>query len=430
MNFRPWTAAICFTAAFTTIAQVGFAQQTTIASLEQRDTDWPWWRGQNRDGVASENQKPPLRWSSDENVIWRAEIPGRGHGSVTVLGDQLFLATADQDRQLQLVLSLDRATGKRRWQSIVHEGGFEVKGTKKPNEKASLASSTVATDGERLYINFMNDNAVWTTCLDLNGDRIWQRKITDYVVHQGYGSSPAIYGNLVIVSADNKGGGAIVGLDRKSGEVQWHRARPAKPNYASPVIVHAAGRDQLILTGCDLVTSLDPLTGEELWEIEGSTTECVTTTVSDGKHIFTSGGFPKNHMSAVAADGSGEIVWENNTRAYVPSMIQRDGYLYLVLDAGIATCYRCDDGEEMWKARLGGTFSSSPVIVGDLIYATSEEGETHIFRADPEKFESVGQNKLGESVFATPTICGSRIYARVAEIENGKRQEYVYCLGE
>ena len=167
-----------------------------------------------------------------------------------------------------------------------------------------------------------------------------------------------------------------------------------------------------------------------LWEIDGATTECVTTAVTDGTRVFTSGGFPKNHISAVAADGSGRVVWENNTRAYVPSMLQRNGFLFATLDAGIASCFRCDTGEATWKERLGGTFSSSPVMVGKRIYATNEEGVTHIFKANPEKFELVSQNKLGESVFATPAICGSRIYMRVANEKKGSRQEYLYCIGE
>ncbi len=430
MKICPLISLVCFAAVGMTTIPVGVAKETAPPMIAKSDTDWPWWRGYNRDGIASANQTPPLRWSRDENILWSTKIAGRGHGSVTVLGDRVFVATADHDRGVQLVLALDRASGKPIWQSVVHEGGLETKSEREPNKKASLASSTIATDGDRLYINFLNDDAVWTTALDLNGDRVWQRKVTDYVVHQGYGSSPTIYRNLVIVSADNKGGGAVTAFARETGDVIWHRERPKKPNYSSPVILHAAGRDQLILTGCDLVTSLDPLTGEEFWEIEGATTECVTTAATDGKHIFTSGGYPKNHISAVVADGSGEVAWENNTRAYVPSMLQRNGYLFLVLDGGVATCLRCDSGEQMWKSRLGGTFSSSPVAVGDLIYATSEEGETHIFEANTSEFVSVGMNKLGESVFATPTICGSRIYARFARLENGVRQEYLASIGE
>ena len=226
------------------------------------DTDWPWWRGKHRDGIASPEQDPPTSWSESENVLWRTAVPGRGHGSPTVLGDQVFLATADHKRQVQLVLCFGRDSGKLRWESVVHRGGFANKSTRKENEKASLASSTLATDSERVFINFLNDNAVWTTALDLDGKVLWQQKISDYIVHQGYGSSPTVYGDLVIVSADNKGGGAVAGLDRNTGRIVWRRDRPEKPNYASPVILNAAGRDQLIFTGCDLVTSLDPLSGE------------------------------------------------------------------------------------------------------------------------------------------------------------------------
>jgi len=416
-------------ASLVTAAMVGSAPaQTPAGNRSSSDADWPWWRGSHRDGSAASSQKPPTSWSEQDNIRWRAAIPGRGHGSPTVFADQVFLATADPKRKVQVVLCFDRDSGKQKWEAIVHEGGFANKSERKVNEKASLASSTVATDSERLFINFLNDNAVWTSALDLDGNLLWQQKISDYIVHQGYGSSPTVYQHLVIVSADNKAGGAIAGLDRKTGDILWRRERPAKPNYASPVIITAAGRDQLIFTGCDLVTSLHPLTGELLWEIEGATTECVTTAVTDGTNVFTSGGYPKNHIAAVAADGSGKLIWENNTRAYVPSLLQRDGFLYVTLDAGIASCFRCDTGKELWKSRLGGTFSSSPVMVGDRIYATNEEGVTHIFKANPKKFEKVAENKLGQSVFATPAICGDRIYMRVAHNENDQRQEYLYCI--
>ena len=417
---------LCFCSA--TIA----SEPSTVSALKVEADDWPWWRGPQRNGIANPNQNPPLTWSNTENILWKTAIPGRGHGSATVMGDQVFLAAADPDSQQQLVQCFDRQSGSRLWSTIVHEGGFPDPKIKRAtgNKKASFASSTVACDGELLFINFLNDGAVYTTALDRNGNQIWQTKVSDYVIHQGYGSSPAIYQNLVIVSADNKGegGGAVAGLERATGKVVWKRARPAVPNYASPAILNVAGKDQLLFTGCDLVTSLHPLTGKELWEIEGATTECVTTTVTDGTHIFTSGGYPKNHIAAVVADGSGKIAWENNTRTYVPSMLVSNGHLYAVLDAGIATCWKSDTGEEIWKGRLSGTFSSSPVLVGNRIYVANEDGTTFIFRASPDEFEELGRNKLGDSVFATPTICGGKIYWRVAHWEDGKRQEYLYCL--
>lgn len=408
--------------------------QVTLCADDEKDasgievsaTDWPWWRGPQHNGIAAADQSPPLQWSENDNVLWKAEVPGRGHGSPIVVGDQVFLATADPASQTQSVLCFDRQSGEELWQTVVHRGGLPAKG----NKKSSLASSTLACDGERLFANFLNRNAVYTTALSLDGKQIWQRKITPHVVHQGYGSSPAVYGPLVIVSADNKGGGAIAGLDRATGRVVWQHKRPAQPNYTSPIILPVAGREQLLFTGCDLVSSFDPLTGEKLWEIDGATTECVTSTVTDGQLVFTSGGYPRNHMSAVRADGSGEIVWENTTRVYVPSMLARDGYLYAVTDSGIAMCWEAASGKEIWKGRLGGAFTSSPVMVREQIYATDESGRTAIFLASPDGFELVAENQLGDEVMATPVICDSRIYIRVAELNGDQRQEALYCLGE
>ena len=400
----------------------------TVSPVHVAATDWPWWRGPNHNGIAAADQSPPTTWSESENVAWSTAVPGRGHGAAIVVGDQVVLATADKERDLESVLCFDRATGKQLWESIVHRGNLPVK----MNEKASLASSTLACDGDRFFINFLNDGAAWTTALDRNGKQLWQTRITDYVIHQGYGSSPFIYKDLVIVSADNKGqgGGAVAGLNRATGEIVWKHARPQKRNYPSPVVLHVDGQDQLILTGCDLITSLNPQTGETLWEVEGATTECVTTTVTDGTHIYTSGGYPRNHISAVVADGSGKVAWENPTRVYVPSMLCKDKHLFAVLDAGIAMCMRSDTGEEVWKGRLAGTFSASPVMVGDLIYATNEEGQTFVFMASNEKFQQVSRNKLGDNVFATPTICGGRIYMRAAKIIDGQRKEFLYCIAE
>lgn len=389
--------------------------------------DWPWWRGPQRNGIANPDQQPPLEWDEHKNVIWKTAVPGRSHGAVTVVGDQVFVAAADEQADIQSVICLDRQSGRSRWQTDVHRGGIEREG----NKKASQASTTVACDGERLFVNFLSNKAVYTTALSRDGKQLWQTKITDYVVHQGYGSSPAIYGPLVIVSADNKGqpGGAVAGLDRVTGRIVWKHSRPSMPNYASPIILPVAGRDQMLLTGCELVTSYDPLSGDKLWEIEGATTECVTSTIADGQLIFTSGGYPKNHVAAVRADGSGEVVWENLVRVYVPSMLARGGYLYAVADAGVAICFEAASGKELWKGRLGGTFSSSPVMVGDKIFVTNESGTTYIYKAQPESFELIGKNELGSQVFATPTICGSRIYMRVAEEQDGRRQEMIYCLG-
>lgn len=388
--------------------------------------DWPWWRGPTRDGVADPKQKPPLTWSDTENVLWKVQVPGRGHGSPIVVGDQVFLATAENDRDTQSVLCFDRKTGEKRWQTDVHKGGLNKGG----NEKSSLASSTPACDGKRVFINFMNAGGIHTTALDREGKKLWQTKVADYTLHQGFGSSPGLYKNLVLVSADTKGGtGAIAGLNRETGDVVWKRARPKWPNYASPIVYNLAGKDQLLLQGCKLVTSLNPATGDELWEIEGSTEECVTSTVAVGDIFLVSGGYPKNHVAAIKADGSGKVVWEKKQGVYVPSMLAHDGHFYAVFDGGQAVCWKADTGAELWKGRVEGRFSASLVLMGDTILATNEAGRSFLFKATPEKFVAVGENQLGNSALASPAVCGGRIYMRVAEQMGKMRQEWLVCLG-
>lgn len=393
--------------------------------LDVAATDWPWWRGPNRNGIAYADQDPPLAWDATNNVLWKARIAGRGHGSPIVCGSQVLLASADQGDGSQFLMCFDRANGELIWKKNVHENGLPAK----LNKKASNASSTPAWDGESYYVTFMSHGGVYATSLDADGNQRWQTRITDYVIHQGYGASPFLYQGLVIVGADNKKAGALAALDRTSGDIVWKRTRPNKPNYPSPIVLRVAGQDQLLLTGTDLVTSLSPLDGKVMWEIDGSTTECVTSTVTDGEHIFTSGGYPDNHMSAVRADGSGEVVWRNRNRVYVPSMLVHDGNLYGVLDAGVAACWDSSTGEEMWKQRLGGTFSASPVLVNDRIYVTNEEGETFVYAARSDIYQQLAKNKLGDNVLSTPAICGGCIYARVALDQDGQRQEMLYCIG-
>lgn len=419
--FRRFLLTVCLLVSLSTLA-------TSQEPVNVAATDWPWWRGPNRNGIADPNQKPPLKWSETENVLWKVAVPGRGHGSAIVVGDQVFLATAEAgegDKATQSVICYDRVTGKEVWRAVVHKGGMDQKG----NAKASMASPTPACDGTRVFINFLNGSAIFATALDrATGKQMWQVKVTDYVLHQGFASSPTVYRDLVLVTADNKGGkGRVAALERATGKEVWGDTRPKYPNYASPIVQNVGGRDQLLVSGCKLVTSYDPLTGKKLWEIPGSTEETVTSTGTDGKHIYTSGGFPRSHVAAIVADGSGKVAWENTTKVYVPSMLVNEGHLYAVLDAGMAVCWKADTGEEKWKGRLGGGFSASPVLVGQNLFASNESGKTYVFKATPDKFDLVGENQLGDEAMATPTFCGGRIYLRVATTKGG-RQEWLYCV--
>ncbi len=194
------------------------------------------------------------------------------------------------------------------------------------------------------------------------------------------------------------------------------------------MVFKVAGRDQLLLSGCNLVTSLEPETGETIWEVPGSTTECVVTMVTDGERVFTSGGYPKNHTVAVMGDGSGEVAWRNSTRVYVPSMIIYQKHAFAVADAGFAVCWDSTTGKQIWKERLGGDFFSSPVLADGHIYATNIRGTTYVFKADPDNFAIVAKNQLGNEVYSSPVICQDRIFLRVAHTDED-RQEFLYSIG-
>jgi len=225
---RPARLEIVRSFCTTIVVAVAAALLPLLAFCQQVDdrisvnaADWPWWRGPQRNGVANPDQDPPTEWSASQSIAWKSAIPGRGHSSPTVVDRRVYLATADEQQGTQSVLCYDRETGKQLWQTEVHRGGLMRK-----NEKSTAASGTVACDGESVFISFANNGAVDVTAISLEGKQRWQTKIGDYVIHQGYGASPAIYRSFVIASADSHAGGVIAALDRKTGTIVWKRDRP------------------------------------------------------------------------------------------------------------------------------------------------------------------------------------------------------------
>ena len=395
-------------------------------TLSGAGENWPGWRGPNNDGkVPDEN--PPLKWDQSTAVLWKSEVPGRGHSSPTIYGERVYLATANDENKSQTVLAYDSKSGKQIWQKTLFSG-FEK--DKRLHKRNTLATCSIACDGERVLALFMNDAAVHLTALSLEGEVLWQKEVGDFKSHWGYSASPILYKDLILVAADHINGGFVTALDRKSGKVIWKQDRPKSPNYPSPVVCTVAGKDQIIIAGCKMLAAYDPASGKPLWSVADATTEeCVGSVVVDGGLAFASGGYPKKETVAVKADGSGEVVWRNEVQVYVPSMLAHEGYLYAVTDKGEAHCFEAATGKEMWKERLGGVFNSSPVLAGEHIFISSQEGVTFVIKPDPKKLDVVSKNKLGSDVFATPSFAGDRIYLRVSEKQDGKRQEFLYCIG-
>lgn len=408
------------------------AEVTTSASslpeapaITVAEDDWPWWRGFDRNGHAPPQAAPPVSWSESENLLWRVEIPGRGQGSPTVVGDRIYLATADEQNQFQKLLAFDRDSGDLMWETTIHQGGFSPTG----HSNSSQANGTVACDGERIFIAFLNADNVFATALDLNGDILWQTPLGEYRPKFGYAPSPLIHESLLICAGDNSGGGFLAAVHRETGDIVWRRQRPNESTFSSPVVAHVAGRDQILISGADLVVAYDPDNGDELWACPGTTKSTCGTIVWDDQRVFASGGHPESQTICIDA-GTGAEVWSNGEKCYEQSMLLHDGHLYAAVQGGVAYCWEAETGAEVWRGRLRGKFSASPVLTPEgNIYATNEAGETFVFRADPSAFTLVGESQLGDEAFATPTICGGRIYLRVADNSGGARQEYLYCIG-
>ena len=411
--------------------QVASAQDRGIGDFPKlsAERDWPWWRGPSRNGMAVGTEPVLTKWSNTENVLWKTPVPGRGHSSPIIVGDRVFLTTADEAKQVHSVLAFDRQTGKSLWKTDVSKGGFPAKNHAKNTE----ASPTLACDGERLFATFYHRDTVQATALDLDGKRVWQETVGPFrprTYEYGYAPSPTLYRETVIVAAEFDGESAITALDRKTGQQVWKTPRKSSISFSTPVVAHVAGKDQLLISGINQVASYDPATGKSLWAADGTTFATCGTMVWDGDIVFASGGYPKAETLAVKADGSGKVLWRNNQKCYEESMLAYEGYVYALTGNGILFCWRGTDGKQMWMQRLQGPVSSSPVLAGGHIYQANERGVCYVFKPNPDKFEPVAENQLGDEAFPSPAIIGNRIFIRTATGSGKGRKEFLYCLGQ
>ena len=397
-----------------------------LPNLVQAD-DWPRWRGPTGNGVAGKGEKPPTQWGEDNNVIWKAKVPGRGHASPIIVGDKIFLATAEEGKQSQSVVCFDRKNGQQLWQTQVNQGELPAK----IFPKNTHASPTVTTNGKLVFAVFNHHGGVEVAALDFEGNEAWKRTVGKYdpVYKFGFGASPIFCKGNVLVTNENKINSAVVAFDANTGQRKWTINRDGISSYSTPVVAEIAGAERLLLSGGQSINSYDPTNGELQWTVPASWQVTCGTMVWDGDLVFASGGFPSGQTVAIDAK-SGKKIWDNRVKVYEQSMLAAGGYVYAHSDNAAVYCWRASDGKEMWKQRFKSPVSVSPVLAGGNIYFTAESGDSLVVKADPEKFEVVARNKLGDSAFASPAVCGDRIYARVGSGTGSARQEWLYCLGK
>jgi outer membrane protein assembly factor BamB len=398
-----------------------------------RAGDWPGWRGPRGDGVSDEKDTP-IKWSATENVAWKTAIPGKGHSSPIVWGDRVFLTTCIEedakrpdDKARRMLLCLDRRDGAILWQKEVISAKLE-----KVHRLNSRASSTPATDGKHVFVTFLDGTRVVVAAYDFDGKEAWQKSPGRFSSTHGFCSSPILYKDTVIVNCDHDGDGYVVALAKATGEPRWRIERPNHTrSYCAPLIVDAAGKKQMVMSGSKCVAGYDPDTGKQWWIIDGPTEQFVSSLVFLEDTFFLTAGFPTHHYMGIKPDGAGNVTrthvaWHHEVKnaregAYVPSPVAYGHWFFAVSDDGILNCFDAKGGEWKWRERLGKHHSASPVLAGGHLYFTADSGDTYVLKAG-DKFEVVSKNPLGEECYASPAVSRGQIFLR------GDR--HLFCIGK
>ena len=415
------------------------------ASAKSKGSNWPQWRGPDGQGVSTETGLPE-EWSGTKNVKWKTPIAGRGHSSPIVWQKKIFLTTALDGEAIPgrkpgvthkmadgsefvhpdavgadlkhtfKVVCLDRETGKIIWERVAYEGPvFDSR-----HKKASFASSTPATDGKYVFAFFGSEGLY---AYDYKGNLVWKQNLGKLgTASVGYGVSPILFENLVIMQCDESGGNSfIAAFDKKTGKEVWRVARKVDVTWSTPVLVNAGTHTELVTSAAEAIIAYDPVTGKELWRHKGLESNAVPSAVVSNDLVIVTSGYPAKIALALKAGGTGDVtgtpklVWSyKKGTAYVPSPILYGQYLYLMTDRGLLTCLDAMTGEVKYEgARVPKPilFLASPVAYEGKILLTSEEGDTFMIKAGP-KHELIRTNSLGEPVYASPAIADRKLFIR------------------
>lgn len=409
--------AILFTLAF---AQLAIAE------------NWPQFRGPTGQGESSEKNLP-LKWSTTENIAWTAEIPGWGWSSPIVWADRIFLTYTTQDGISCHVMSIDRRAGKIVWDIEVFKQTLT-----RLQSKNSYASPTPITDGTMVYAVFKEGGIA---ALSFEGKVAWTNLDYPFYNQHGMGSSPALYKNLLILPYDTsaKTGdlklgwqkpwdqGFVLALDKATGKEVWKTHRGlSRIGHTMPRIIDVDGKPQIISDAGDKLEGFDPDTGKLIWWATNTGESVVPTPVLGDGLLFTESGWMDITIRAWRLGGTGDVtktnlVWELKKGVpTIPSYAFHDHRLYTLKEDGILQCLEPTTGKLLWKKRMEGHYSASPVVADGRIYFLSEEGTTTVIDDGPE-LKILAENPLNEPCQASMAISDGKLFIRT--------RNHLYCLG-
>jgi len=417
--------------------------------------DWPQFRGPRGDGCA-EAQGLPVRWGGFEPPAWQTQIPGRGWSSPVVVGDRIWLTTAEEtalptkNREQKLAQGFYRDFAEEfQAHSAVTCMAVEVatrtgevlrtielltcNDPQPIHATNTYASPTPVSDGRRLVCHF---GSLGTACLDMAAGKVlWnQRFPIDDIT--GPGSSPALVDGLVILPCDGADQQYVVAVDVQTGETKWKTPRPPiadkdgkhRRAFSTPLIIEHAGRKQAIVPGAQWVVAYDPASGGELWRVNfGDGHAIVPRPVFHDGLVYICTGYMKPQLWAIRADGSGDVTethvaWKHDKQVpEISSPIVVGEALYFVSSLGVATCLDARKGDTIWQHRIGGNYAASPLAADGKLYLTSREGVTTVVRPGRE-YHELAKNQLFGQTFASLAISGSTLLIRA--------DRTLYCVGK
>lgn len=395
--------------------------------------EWPEFRGPSRQGESAATGLP-VKWSATENVAWKVDLPGRAWSSPVVGEGVVYLTNAvgskdstdPHDTYSLRVLALQAADGRILWDQEV----FVVRDPHKHgiHGKNSYASPTPVLEGDRIYAHFGHFG---TACLDLKGRIRWKTQQITYSPVHGNGSCPVVVDDLLIYHADAASDPFVAALDKDTGRLKWKVGRRVEAkrtfSFSTPLLIEVNGTKQLVSPGSNVVSALNPKTGEEIWRVRYEGYSVVPRPIYAKGLVFLSTGYDRPVGLAIRPDGLGDVTdthvaWRMEKGApLTPSLLAVGDELYSVADNGIVSCFDAVSGRLHWQERVARQTSASPLYADGKIYIQDEMGTGYVLKAG-RRLELLSTNRLGDKSLASYAVLGRQLLIRT--------QKTLYCVGE
>jgi outer membrane protein assembly factor BamB len=390
--------------------------------------DWLAWRGPLGTGVSDE-QNLPLTWSAAENVKWKVPLEGPGNSTPIVVGKRVFITSSPAKSDLRGLLCFNREDGKQLWKRQVEYAEKEPT----HNTNPPCASSPVS-DGKLIFAWY---GSAGLYCYDLEGKEHWHKDLGKVEHIWGYGSSPVLFEDLVILNVGPGLNSYVVALQKDSGEEVWRKEFPGqvskkieefRGSWSTPVLHEENGQPVLLLTLPQRVCGINPRTGDELWNCSGLKDLAYASPLVAGEDVVAMGGYGGPALAVKA--GKGDVtetnrLWLHNTKnpQRVGSGVVVGDYIYILNEPGVAWCLSAKTGEKQWEQRLGGTSSNwcSMIYADGRLYVPNRDGTTFVLEANPQACKVLAENVVGkQTTRGSLAVSDCQIFLRT--------HENLYCI--